>query len=329
MESNYSGDDSSVISIPQTYNLSGYFLACIRRLRYCLVTPYDLLLIHKFLPVNTPCIIAAKLRGKKTLVDWDDLDCAYQPTVFRKAITRWTERWMPRFADVVTTHNQRIKERAWEVGARKVITVSQAVDTSIFDPARYDRDRIRARLGLQDKKVISYVCSLDWGGSRDLDKVLAAIKLVEQKRSDIILLIIGGGILQEQFQKMAADLKIKKVSFTGSLSQESVAGYLAASDLALIYMRDDLGNQMRFSLKLLEYLCMGKTVVGHLVGATKYALDEYCVLTTGRIEDFADTIMKALDAPPGAKDARKHIVKHYDWQVVKQSIQAALSELDT
>ena len=108
-----------------------------------------------------------------------------------------------------------------------------------------------------------------------------------------------------------------------------MAGYLAASDLALIYMRDDLGNQMRFSLKLLEYLSMGKTVVGHLVGATKDALGEYCVLTDSRIEDFADAIMKAVEAPPGAKDARKHIVKHYDWQVVKQSIQTALTALET
>jgi glycosyltransferase involved in cell wall biosynthesis len=202
------------------------------------------------------------------------------------------------------------------------------IDTALFDPAMYDREEIRTRLGLQGKKVISYMCSLDWGGSRDLDTILSAVQQVEQKRSDIVLLIIGGGILQERFQKMAADLKIKAVSFTGLIPHETVPEYLAASDLALIYMRDDPGNQTRFSLKLLEYLCMGKTVVGNLAGATKEALGEYCVLSTERIEDFADTIMRTLNTPPGAKDARKHIVDHHDWQVVKQSIQAALAELE-
>jgi glycosyltransferase involved in cell wall biosynthesis len=93
-------------------------------------------------------------------------------------------------------------------------------------------------------------------------------------------------------------------------------------------MRDDVGNRTRFSLKLLEYLCMGKTVVAHLAGATKDALGEYCVLSTGQIEDFADTIMRTLDAPPGAQDARKYIVEHHDWQVIKQSIQAAIAELN-
>lgn len=329
MESNYHGDDPRIISIPQGDTLLGFCIAALRRLRYCLFMPYDILFIYKCLPVNILCIIAGKLRGKMVVVDWDDLDSTFQPTAFRKAIAGWTERWMPRFADVVTTHNHRIEEQAGRVGARKVIIVPQVIDTALFDPARYDREEIRTRVGLQGKKVISYMCSLDWGGSRDLDKILAAVQLVDRKRSDIVLLIIGGGILQEQFQKMAADLKIKAASFTGLIPHESVSQYLAASDLALIFMRDDLGNQTRFSLKLLEYLCMGKTVVGHLTGATKDALGKYCILTTDRIEDFADTIMKALDGPTGAKDARKYIVEHHDLQVVKQSIQAALSELET
>ena len=176
MESNYHGDDPHTISIPQADSLPGFCVASLRRFRYCLFMPYDLLFIYKCLPVNIPCIIAGKLRRKKVVVDWDDLDSAFQPTAFRKAITRWTERWMPRFADVVTTHNQRIKEQAGKVGARKVIIVPQVIDTDLFNPAKYDRDEIRTRLGLQDKKVISYMCSLDWGGSRDLDKILAAVQ---------------------------------------------------------------------------------------------------------------------------------------------------------
>jgi len=327
MESNYHGNDPGTISIPQGDTLFGFCTASLRRLRYCLFMPYDMLFIYKCLPVNIPCIIAGKLRRKKVAIDWDDLDSTFQPTTFRKAIAAWTERWMPRFADVITTHNRRIKDLAELNGARKVIMVPQAIDTAIFDPARYDRDGIRAHFGLKDKKVISYVCSLDWGGSRDLDKILATAKLIEQKRSDSVLLVIGGGILQEHFHKMAADLDIKAVSFTGLVPQEAVATYLAASDVALIYMRDDLGNQMRFSLKLLEYLSMGKNVVGHLIGATKDALSKFCVLTDNQIEDFADKVIKVLDTPPAAHDARKYIVEHHDWQVVTQSIRTAIAAL--
>ena len=317
-----------IISIPQRDTLPGFCSPALRRFRYCLFMPYDLLFIYKCLPVNIPCIIAGKLRGKKVVVDWDDLDSTFQPTAFRKAITRWTERWMPRFADVVTTHNQRIKDQAEKVGARKVIIVPQVIDTDLFNPAKYDRDEIRTRLGLQGKKVISYMCSLDWGGSRDLDKILAAVQLVDRKRSDIVLLIIGGGILQENFQRMAADLKLKSISFTGLIPHESVPEYLTASDLALIYMRDDPGNRTRFSLKLLEYLCMGKTVVGHLAGATREALGEYCVLTTDQIEDFADTIIKVLGCSTRRKRCPEvHSFEHHDSQVVKQSIKEAIAAM--
>ncbi len=328
MESNYHGNDPGTISIPQGDTLLGFCTASLRRLRYCLFMPYDMLFIYKCLPVNIPCIIAGKLRRKKVAIDWDDLDSTFQPTTFRKAIAAWTERWMPRFADVITTHNRRIKDLAELNGARKVIIVPQVIDTDLFNPARYNRDEIRTRLGLQGKMVLSYMCSLDWGGSRDLDKVLAAAQQVEQKRSDTVLLIIGGGILQKRFQKMAANLNIKSVSFTGLIPHEMVPEYLAASDLALIYMRDDLGNRTRFSLKLLEYLCMGKPVAGHLAGATKDALGEYCILSAGQIEDFADTIMRALDVPPAANDARKYIVEHHDWQVVTQSIRTAIAALN-
>ena len=327
MESNYQGDDPCIITIPQKDTLLGYFIACLRRLKHCLFMSYHLLLIYKFLPVNIPCILVGKIRGKKVLVDWDDLDFTYQPTWFRRTITRWSEQWMPRYVDVVTTHNHRIKEWAERVGVKKVIIVPQGIDTGLFDPQRYDRDETRTRLGLRGKKVICYVCSLDWGGSRDLDKILLAVRQVDQKRSDIVLLIIGGGILEERFRRMAADLKITKIIFTGLISQSEVAQHLAASDLALMYMWDDLGNQTRFSLKLLEYLSMRKTVVGHLVGVSKDNFGKYCVLTTSRIEDFSEKIIEVLDTPPAIKDAREYIVEHYDWEVVKENIQESLTEL--
>lgn len=328
MESNYSGDDPFIISIPQKNSLPGYFLACLRRLRHCLFMPYNILLIHKFLPVNIPCIIAAKLRGKKTVVDWDDLDFTYQPTRFRRTITRWAEHGMPRSVDLITTHNHGIKGWAEKAGARRVMIVPQAIDTNVFDSTKYDRAKIRRRLGIHDKKVICYLCTLDWGGARDLDKIISAVCRVMEKQADVVFLIIGGGVLEGRFRSQVSLLKTRGIIFTGVASPPEVAEYLAASDLALIYMTDDLGNRMRVSLKVLEYLSMEKPVVAHLVGPSKEYFAEYCVLSTGLMDDFSAKIIEALDAPAGAKDARKYIVEHHDWQVVKESIETALAELE-
>lgn len=326
MESNYSGDDSTIISIPQKNTLAGYFLACLRRLRYCCTIPYDLLLVHKFLPVNIPCIIAAKMRGKKTLVDWDDLDYTYQPTRFRRAMTRWAEQRMPGSADVITTHNRGIREWAERAGARKVIIVPQAIDTDIFDRDKYDREEIRTRLGLQGKKALCCACTLDWGGARDLDKIISVVSRVIAQKEDVVCFIIGGGILEGHFRGMVSGLKTGNIIFTGMLSPREVAEYLASSDLALIYMSDDLGNRMRVSLKLLEYLAMGKPVVGHLVGPSKEYFGEYCSLSTGHMDDFYTKVMDALATAPPTRDARGHIMKHHAWEAVKNKLQEAVAE---
>lgn len=325
LESNYKGDDPLVMSIPQKDTLPGYFVASLRRLRHCLFKSYDLLLIHKFLPVNIPCIVAGKIRGKKVLVDWDDLDCTYQPTRLRRTLTQWAERWMPRYVDLITTHNRGIKECAEKIGAKKVFIVPQGIDTGIFNPDKYNRDEIRAALKLHGEKVICCSCSLNWGGARDLDKIFLAVHQASQKREDLVLLIIGGGILEKKYRRMADDLKMTKVMFTGWIPQEKVARYLAAADCALIYMSDDPGNRMRFSLKLLEYLAMRKIVIGHLVGPSKDCLGEYCVLTSGGTDSFAEKIIEVLNTTPPVKEARSYIVENHDWEIVKKKLNEVLS----
>ena len=92
-------------------------------------------------------------------------------------------------------------------------------------------------------------------------------------------------------------------------------------------MSDDVGNRMRFSLKLLEYLSMRKIVVGHLVGPSKDCFSDYCVLAHNDIKNFSDKIIGALNTTPAVKDARSYIVEHHDWGVVKKSIKEALSDV--
>ena len=66
------------------------------------------------------------------MVDWDDLDFAYQPTWFRKTITKWAEHWMPRYVDLITTHNNSIKDYAEKMEVKKVKIVPQGIDTKVF-----------------------------------------------------------------------------------------------------------------------------------------------------------------------------------------------------
>jgi len=64
-----------VISIPQKGSAAGFILASLKRCLFCLREDFDLIFLQKAWPLTLPCLVIAKLRRKKVVIDCDDLDC--------------------------------------------------------------------------------------------------------------------------------------------------------------------------------------------------------------------------------------------------------------
>ena len=64
VESNYEDTETSC-SIPQPDTTIGLIAATARRVRLCWQRDYDVLFLQKPLPPTAPCVLVAKLRGKK------------------------------------------------------------------------------------------------------------------------------------------------------------------------------------------------------------------------------------------------------------------------
>ena len=118
------------------------------------------------------------------------------------------------------------------------------------------------------------------------------------------------------------------VRITGRLAQSEVPKFLAATDLGLIYMADDPANQMRMSLKVLEYLAMELTVVGRLVGATKDAFAPYCFACGPSEGSMASRIEEVLGEGARKPSARELISSDYDWYVVGASLEKAVRSIE-
>jgi glycosyltransferase involved in cell wall biosynthesis len=323
IESNSDLKAEDVISIPQKDNLIGYVLGSLRRAYYCLKTKYDLCIIQKFTPLTVFAILVVKIRGKKLIVDWDDLDHLFQATAIRKIITKFIEENLHRYVEVITTHSEYIKKFAQSIKVKKIYYLPQVIDTSLFDPNLYEKEALKRKLGLKDFIVLGYVGTLTEGGARDLDVIIQVVSEVSQKIENVYFLLVGGGPLIKKYEKMIKESNIKNFRITGLVPQSKVSEYISCMDICLIYMRDDLGNVMRVSLKLLEYLAMNKKVVGYLVGDTKDKLGKYCELVKPDVDSFTSKIMEFLKVSETSSNniqSREYIVSNYSFTTMKEQL---------
>ena len=175
MEANYNGEDKEIINVRQSDNVIGYLLASIIRSYYCFRIEHDVAFISKLNLLSLTCIIISKINKKNIIVDWDDLDSEFQKNVFRKYLTIFVEYFFPRFIPVITTHNNSISVYAKSRKANSVFFIPQIIDLDLFDPFKYDRNKIKVDLGLKDYKVLVYLGSLN-EGRRDLEVVAEAVK---------------------------------------------------------------------------------------------------------------------------------------------------------
>jgi len=323
-ESNYrNGND--VISIWQRDSLLGYLAATVKRCELCLKSDYDILYLQKAWPLTLGCMVIAKLRSKKVFIDFDDLDSEWQPTPLRRRLMQLTERWMPKYADLVTTHNRYLQQFIHETTGRSSFIIPQGIDTELFNPQKYDRRMGKRRLGLENRRVLCFLGSFTIGSSRDLHVILEAMRKVEERHKEVCLLIIGGeGPLEAEYVKLIQALRLKNVRITGRIAHHRVPQYLAACDMGLIFMEENNVNKMRMSLKLIEYLSMDLPVVGHLTGESRDVFGQYCFLCPPSAQALGEKVLEVLENKHRRKSPRDLIVQHYDWKTIGHSVNERL-----
>src|SRR3989304_2463838 len=248
----------------------------------------------------------------------------------RKRLTSLTEKLMPRWADLTTTHNQYLKRYIKDEGGTEAVIVPQGVDTELFDPVQFDPLKEKRSLNLEGKKVYAFLGSFTYGSARDLHTILNTMQQIIKRHSNAILLIIGGGgPLEKEYMDLISTLGISNhVIITGRVPHSQVPRYLAASDTGLIFMSDDLANETRVSLKLLEYLSMNLQVVGRLAGESRDTLGEYCFLCQPTTEAMADMVLDVSQKNLKKGSARRFIKEHYDWGVVGKSLEQAIKRIE-
>jgi glycosyltransferase involved in cell wall biosynthesis len=241
-----------------------------------------------------------------------------------KLLEHFVERHSLLNADLVCCISQAVAEKVRNLGvsANRILVTPNATDLSHFRP-QLDGQSIKHRYDLDDTFVIGWVGS--FRKFHGLEIVLSAVSELQAHFKDIALLMIGDGFERDRIAKMAQQLGLNRVVFTGTIGYRELPQYINAMDLAVL---SDSGTaSYHYSpLKLQEYLACGRAVVAPRVGQISdylhHGVDSLLVETgsSAAMVNAIELLYKNSDMRQRiARNARLSALKHGGWsQIVSE-----------
>ena len=184
------------------------------------------------------------------------------------------------------------------------------VDTDWF-PNGVDGEYFAPSLEQYDSRTISFVGRMDYYPNQECmyDFCANVLPLLRQRRSQIKLKIIGA----DPSPAVRRLGELPGVTVTGSVPD--VRPYVRGSALMVAPLNIARGTQN----KILEAMAMGVPVVTSALGAggVDAVVGEH-LLVAGSPAEYAETILRILDAPPErqrlAHAGRQRMLTHHNWE---------------
>lgn len=185
----------------------------------------------------------------------------YGGKTYMESIGKFIEKCIFKNVDAIVAVSSILKKNVLSYGIpeEKVWFLPNGVDIDKFNPD-ISGNKVQEKYGLQNKVVIGFVGTLVvW---HNLDILIDAMGDVIKKIPNIYLLIVGDGFYREPLEKQIESLKLRNyVTITGCIPHNKIPDYINAIDIAV-----DLCDKGDLSMKLFEYMAMGRAIVSSNVG---------------------------------------------------------------
>src|SRR5690606_4976728 len=155
-----------------------------------------------------------------------------------------------------------------------------------------------------------------------LDLLVQAFASLSAQRSDLMLLLVGGGPQEQALKAQVAQLGLlDKVIFSGRVPHDEVSGHYALIDILAYPRRSMRLTELVTPLKPLEAMAQGKIFVASDVGGHKELIDDGRTGTLFKADDEAALVaaVSGLLDRPQAWDAlrangRRHVESVRNWR---------------
>lgn len=198
------------------------------------------------------------------------------------------------------------------IGLDKVTVIPNAVDVDSFKPAEVPNAALKHQLGLEGCCVIGFIGS--FYAYEGLDVLLDALPFLLRHRSDLRLLLVGGGPHEAALKAQCHRLGLADhVIFTGRVPHDQVPTYYNVVDV-LAYPRHAMRlTELVTPLKPLEAMALGRVLIASDVGGHKELIRHGhtgILFKAGSAEELAQAVLDLL-AQPGRWSAMREAGRYY------------------
>ncbi|GAB2607544.1 glycosyltransferase [Pseudactinotalea suaedae] len=241
---------------------------------------------------------------------WSDATASTSAPRIVATVVRAMESWVLRGAAVSLAVSDEVADRVRELGARRVVTVGNGIDTTIFRPDGARRSTPRT--------LVYAGTASEWQGAdvfaRAMPQVLAAVP-------DARLVYLGQGSAWPTISRVAASLPDGVVTMHGSLPAVESAAWLRGASAAVVSIVPGHGYDFAMPTKLFAALGTGTPVIYAGVGAAADLVRENALgwAVNHDLTAVATAMIEALQAPDDEHERRRRAT----WVLEHRSLSAA------
>jgi teichuronic acid biosynthesis glycosyltransferase TuaC len=242
----------------------------------------------------------------------------------RTKFTRVVTQQAIRSVDALITVSAALKERtlALETPKREIRVIPNGVDLQQFAPR--DTSLSRSELGLpQDKRIIVYASRL--AKAKGLSFLLAAFKMVLERESECLLVLVGDGHYRQPLVREAAEMGLQDdVVFAGHRPHAEVVKWMNAGNLVVLPSLTEGAP-----LQVYEALACGKPLIASRVGGIPEIIisDDYGLLVPpANSEALAEALLCGLRKEWKPRQIREYSTR-YSWESVANQLADLYAEL--
>ena len=218
--------------------------------------------------------------------------------------------------------------RDCKISPEKVYVVSNTESMTSFGKMSIDTAIANNYKG---KFIISYIGGVDF--HRGLDTVVKAMPQILKKKTNAILLIVGGkdDHCERSLKALAKSCGVEdKVKFLGRIPFSQVPSYIAASDVGIISQFASEHANYTVPHKLFQYMVLGKPVIVSDCYPLKRIVSEYdcgLIFKSNDSVSLGECFAKPVDSDRLGINALKAVREKYNWEEDEQRLFTLYSSL--
>jgi glycosyltransferase involved in cell wall biosynthesis len=215
------------------------------------------------------------------------------------------------------TYTAREFEKTMGINRFNSFLIPNGVDITRFKPGNDKHSGI----------IVGYVGALrEWV---DLRPMLFAVKSLHDKKQNVRALVVGGEEDLQQYRDFAKQHGMETiVEFTGNVPYKDVQKYVKRMDICTVPFKKNKVTDGTNPLKLLEYLACEKPAIVSRLNEPRSMLGDR-ILYADTAQEWEECILRLMDRKlrdKMGKDARRIIVKEYNWNDICAKMERVLKE---